>query len=357
MDESLKSGTGYLSFFKRIPIASLFIGGFFVILLVIGYFLGFSVANLLSDSIQRFGMWGLLVLAMVPSIQSGVGPNFALPVGVCGGLLALVITINLSFTAWPLLLISSVLALVIGSVLGFVYGVLMNKVKGSEMAIATYTGFSVTFLFSVIWVLFPVRSEYIGFFLGDGVRHMISLEPFAAQGLLENLWQFSVGGFTISTGTLLVVSAAGVIIWLFFRSKTGISISAAGMNPVFAGAAGLNVNQLRVIGNIISTALGAVGIVIYAQGFGFIQLYDFPLWLGFSAVAAVLVGGASAQRAKVMNVIIGAFLFQALITVGPTVFGRLLEGTGGDISDAVRQVIQNGVILYALMRLKGDGGV
>jgi len=38
-------------------------------------------------------MNGILVLAMVPSIQSGTGPNFALPVGVVCGLFSLVCSI------------------------------------------------------------------------------------------------------------------------------------------------------------------------------------------------------------------------------------------------------------------------
>jgi simple sugar transport system permease protein len=189
-------------------------------------------------------------------------------------------------------------------------------------------------------------------FIGSGLRPLISLVPFEADHLLENLWQFNVFGVVIRTGTLLVVVVASVLMWLFFRSKTGISISAIGMNPVFARATGLNVDRGRVIANMISTSLAAAGLIIYAQGFGFVQLYIFPLMMAFPAVAAILVGGANAHRSKVIHVIIGTFLFQCLITTGPPIFGRILEGE--IISDAVRQVVQNGVILYVLTQLKGD---
>ena len=64
------------------------------------------------------------------------------------------------------------------------------------------------------------------------------------------------------------------LVWLFMRSKTGMAMTAAGANPMFAKAAGINVNKMRLIGTTISTVLAAVGILVYAQGFGFMQLYN-----------------------------------------------------------------------------------
>ena len=353
MSDTERSASGFIAFFRRIPLTTLIIGAFFILVLVGGGLIGLSVTGLISESLQRFGMWGLFVLAMVPSIQSGTGPNFALPVGIVGGLLAIVIAMEVGFTGAALLVAAAAMAIVIGAAFGFIYGILMNAVKGSEMAIATYTGFSLTYLFCLIWLTLPFSHPNIGMFIGSGIRNMIALEPFGAQKLLENLWQFKIFGISISTGTWLVIIAACTLMWLFFRTKTGMSISAVGMNPTFAAAVGLNVNRSRVIANMISTALGAVGVIIYAQGYGFVQLYDFPLWMGFAAVAAILVGGATAQRAKIIHVFIGTFLFQGLITSGPAVFSRLLQGE--DISDAVRMVIQNGIILYALTQKKVDG--
>jgi len=125
------------------------------------------------------------------------------------------------------------------------------------------------------------------------------------------------------------------------------------MNPVFAKATGVNVDMSRVIANMMSTCLGAVGIIVYAQGFGFAQFYDTPLMMAFPAVAAVLVGGASAQRSKVMNVIIGCFLFQGLLTTAPPVIDRLLQNVEADITNPGRLIIQFGVILYALTKMSG----
>ncbi|HOR12348.1 MAG TPA: ABC transporter permease, partial [Clostridia bacterium] len=51
------------------------------------------------------------------------------------------------------------------------------------------------------------------------------------------------------------------------------------------------------------------------------------------------------------NVIIGVFLFQGLLTTSMPVANQLFSGT--DLSEIIRMVIQNGIILYALTQVKG----
>jgi len=346
---------GISDYLKRLPLTTVFIGGLLAVILIVGRVIGFSISSELTYMIQRFTYWSVLVLAMVPSIQSGTGPNFALPVGICAGLLAMVITMELNLMGASFILVAILFALAIACAFGFAYGKLMNAVKGSEMAIATYTGFAVTALFSMIWLIYPITNKSIGFFLGPGLRIIVNLETFAANKILENLWAFNLFGVEIPTGTLLLFALFAFLVYMFFRSKTGVAISAVGMNPVFAKATGINVDRSRIIANMMSTCLGAVGVIVYAQGFGFAQFYDFPMLMAFPAVASVLVGGATAQRSKVLNVIIGCFLFQGLITTAPPVVGRLLQGVDADITNPVRFIIQFGVILYALTKMSGGG--
>ena len=71
-----------------------------------------------------------------------------------------------------------------------------------------------------------------------------------------------------------------------------------------------------------------------------------PVNLILSTIAAVLLGGATLKKASITNVIIGAFLFQGIVTVGPMVTGSAL----GEITEALRLVIQNALVLYALTR-------
>ena len=351
--ELRSDGFNIWGYIKRLPLTTLLIGGMFVAILIIGKIVGFSIATEFTYILQRFSYWSVLVLAMVPSIQSGTGPNFALPVGISAGLLGMVIVMELQLMGAAFIIASILVSIVIACVFGYIYGRLMNAVKGSEMAIATYTGFAITGFFSMVWLIYPITNQSIGFFLGPGLRILVSLETFAANKILENFLAFNLFGTIIPTGTLLLFGVFAALVFLFFRSKTGVAISAVGMNPVFARATGVNVDRSRIIANMMSTCLGAVGIIVYAQGFGFVQFYDAPLMMAFPAVASVLVGGASAQRSKVFNVIIGCFLFQGLLTTAPPVIGRLLTDVDADITNPVRMIVQYGVILYALTKMSG----
>ena len=339
--------------FRKIPFSTAAVGSLYLLLLIIGVATGLSLSTLLTDSLHLFGVWGLLVLSMVPAIQSGTGPNFALPIGVVCGLMAMVVTLSMDFFGYSFVFISALFAIVFGIIAGYLYGRLMNAVKGSEMAIAPYTGFAITFLFSIIWLILPVRHDLMTFFLGSGLRHFMDLNQWNASQLFASFLQFDILGITIRTGEILIIAFSCFCMWLFFRTKTGIGISAVGSNPMFAKATGINVDKSRIIANIISTTVGALGVIIYANGFGFVQLYEFPFMMAFPAVAAILVGGASARRAKVSNVIIGAFLFQGLFAIALPVFGNILPAA--DIVNPVRMGIQNGIILYALTRMSGGG--
>lgn len=336
---------------KKIGLPRLIIGSFFIFILILAIFLEIPMGMLTSDVLRRFGMNGILVLAMVPSIQSGTGPNFALPIGIICGLLGLMFSIEFNFTGLMCIIMAIVIATIIATIVGYFYGKMLNAVKGAEMTIATYTGFSIVALSSLMWILIPFHNPNVGWFLGDGLRETIQMKAFGANQVFDNLLKFNIGDLVVPTGLLMVFAFFCLIIYLFFNTKTGIAISAGGMNPKFALVSGLNINRYRIIGNIISTILGAIGIIVYAQSFGYAQLYSAPLMMAFPAVASVLIGGATAKRASVTHVIIGVLLFQGLLTTALPVANKVLEGT--DLSDIIRMIIQNGIILYALMQVKG----
>jgi simple sugar transport system permease protein len=130
-----------------------------------------------------------------------------------------------------------------------------------------------------------------------------------------------------------------------------MAMVAAGDNPKFSAASGINVNRQRMIGTILSTVLGGIGILVYAQSFGFLQLYQAPLMMPFAATAAILIGGASAKKATIAHVISGAVLFQALLTISLPVINDLVPV--GNVSEVIRIIVSNGVILYALTKVGG----
>jgi simple sugar transport system permease protein len=140
--------------------------------------------------------------------------------------------------------------------------------------------------------------------------------------------------------------------WLFLKTKTGAAMVAAGDNPKFATASGINVDKQRTIGTVLSMVLGAVGILLYSQSYGFFQLYTAPLNMPFLAISAILIGGATIKKANIGNVVSGVIIFQALLAISLPVINGLLPI--GNLSEVIRIIVQNGVILYALTKVGGN---
>ena len=335
---------------------------FFLAIVITAAFNGIDVASYFSSTLKYFGMWGILVLAMIPSIKCGIGPNFGVSLGIVCGLLGALLAIQFNiapavngiipgFGPWASLFFAMIVAGVIAWLVGVAYGKLLNMVKGSEMTVTTYVGYSAIYLMCIVWFRAPFNSGEIIWPLGGvGVRNSVAMES-SFGGLLNNFLGFNLGPVFIPTGIVLAVFIASAFVFLYFRSKTGLAITAAGSNPTFARASGIDVDKMRVKGIALSTVLGAIGIIVYTQGFGYLQAYTAPLAMGFICVASVLIGGATTTKAAISHVLIGTFLYQGLIIFTPPVSNHLLAGT--DISDTMRQIIQNGVILYALAQTKG----
>lgn len=325
---------------------------FLALLIVLAFIQKQDVPGLISDSLVRIGMNGVLVLAMVPSIVSGTGLNFGLSLGIITGLLAGCISIEMNLKGMTAFAWAVVISIPLSAVVGYFYGWLLNKVKGDEMTVGTYLGFSMVSLMSIGWLLIPFKSpEMIWAIGGSGLRTTIALSGRFAK-VLDDFMVIPFFGAKIPTGTLLFLSLCCFLMWLFLRSKTGAALLAAGDNPKFATASGINVNRQRMIGTIISTILGGIGILVYAQSFGFLQLYQAPLMMPFAATAAVLIGGATAKKATIAHVISGTILFQALLTISLPVINILMPV--GNLSEIVRIIVSNGVILYALTKVGGN---
>ena len=336
----------------------------FITLFVVAGIFNMNLPSFFGDVLRRWGMFGILALAMVPSIQSGVGPNFGVTVGIVGGLVGAVLSIEMryagvfDFITNPALfgVSAAVAAVIIGvaisSVMGFFYGMLLNRVKGSEMAISVYVGFSAVALFNILWALIPVRASILILpATGRGLRQMVNLQDDFGDAF-NNLLRFNIGDMTVHTGLLIVFFICCFFMWVFMRSRLGMMMSAAGSNPSYARASGINVDKMRVLGTTISTALGAVGIIIYAQSFGFLQLYNAPLHMGFTIVASVLIGGATVKRASVIHVMIGAFLFNGILVIALPLVNVMIPNAPG-LPEMLRLIITNGIILYALSKAKG----
>lgn len=336
---------------KNIGAARLVIIAFLISLIVAAATMGQSMAVLASDSLVRFGMNLILTLAMVPAVMSGTGMNFGLPVGILCGILGGLVSIELGGAGFGGILLAIAVALPIAAVAGYLYGKLLNVVKGSEMMIGTYVGYSMVSIMCIGWLLMPFQNPSMVWpIAGRGLRNTIALDS-SFGSVLDELWAIKIGDLTIPTGLILFGLLVCLLVYLFTKSKTGIAMAASGDNPRFAEASGISVNRSRIIGTILSTVLAAVGIVVYAQSFGFMQLYQAPLNMAFAPVAAALLGGASTSKIRISHVIVGTLLFQSLLTIALPVANVLLPE--GNLSEVIRLIVSNGIILFALTQAGG----
>ena len=170
---------------------------FFVFLCIAAVALRLNISELISSSLTRMGMWGVLVLAMLPAIVSGTGPNFGVSLGIVCGLLGGLTALELAYrmegvVAFPpgaLFLVAILFSLPFALLVGIGYGWLLNRVKGSEMMIATYVGFSIVSIMKLAWVFLPFKNPEMAWPIGRGVRVQIAL---ANRGLAQILNNFSL---------------------------------------------------------------------------------------------------------------------------------------------------------------------
>lgn len=323
---------------------------FLLLLLVGASMLQMDVPNLLSDSLVRIGMNAVFVLAMLPTIQSGIGLNFGLPIGILFGLLAGLITIELNMVGMAGFMTAVCMGVLMAAIAGCGYGWLLNRMRGSEMMVGNYINFSIVSLMCIGWMILPFRNGKITWVMGSGVRSTITLDQ-NYEKVLDKMWAFDLFGVTIPLGTLLITALLCVLMWLFLHSKTGMMMGASGGNPRFGQTIGIDNDRMRIIGAMLSTVLGAVGILIYAQSFGFYQLYTAPIMMAYPAISAILIGGATTRRASIGNVILGVILYQSILTIALPVANELLADSS--LSEILRTIVSNGIILYALTKLEG----
>lgn len=325
---------------------------FFVCLMLAAQFYKINMSMLVGNILERVSMYGVLVLAMMPGIQCGISLNMGMTIGCVSGLFALVTALNFNINGWAGLIFSIVVGIIVAIPLGWGYAILLNRMKGSEMTISTYVGYSFVSLMCMVWMGIPYHNpRVVNLLIGRGLRVTHSLLGNFAYAL-DEFGSFKIWGITVPTGGILFFLACCGLMWLFSRSKLGIRMSAAGSNPRFAEASGINVDHMRILGTVLSTVLAAVGIVVYSQAFGYAQLYTAPRQLGFIAASAILIGGASVKKAKISHVIIGVILFEGVLSMGQQVANEAVSG--GGLSEVMRIMISNGIILYALTQSGGE---
>ena len=136
---------------------------------------------------------------------------------------------------------------------------------------------------------------------------------------------------------------------MLMKTRIGQKFRAVGQNRTVANASGIDVNKTRIIAIMISTVLAGWGQIIFMQseGIGTFQTYSAHEQVGLYAGAAILVGGASIDRASNSQALIGTFLFHLMFITATGAATRLFGDSA--IGEYFRAFLSYGVIALALV--------
>jgi simple sugar transport system permease protein len=205
------------------------------------------------------------------------------------------------------------------------------------------------FVLYIMGTLIPLRTANIVLSRGYGIRNTLDISGLKQS--LDNILQLKVGSgdfqFTLPIAAYLVLVVLCLFVIWFKKTKLGQDMRAVGNDMVVANAAGIPVDRTRIIAVIISTVLACYGQIIFIQNMGAMATYTMHDSTGFFAIAAILVGGATAKRASISNIFIGVLLLHFLFIVTPRA-GQFITGNAG-LGEYFRQFIGYGVIAFSLV--------
>lgn len=330
----------------RIKPPQIIISAFLILLIGLSYILHMDLFVLMNESMVKLVMNGVLVLSLIPMLNVGAGMNFGLPVGIIGGLVGMCLAVNFRMTGFYGFFMSILFTLMICTLLGWIYGLILNRVKGREEIAGIFIGFSFIPLMNYFWTLAPFQNREMLYPIGgQGLRPKISLENYFNH-ILDNYGLISIGNIEIPVGLIVIFAIICLFLYLYFRTKIGRATIAVGENEAFAKLSGINISQTRLIAIIISTIIAGFGICIYAQSYGFIQLYDEPLSMAFPAVSAILIGGSTGKKTFIFEAILGTYLLQSMYLLSVPIANEILVP---ELTEILRTFITYGIILYALL--------
>ncbi|MBR3020154.1 MAG: ABC transporter permease [Clostridia bacterium] len=311
---------------------------------------GFSVPYLLNEIMSRLGRNSFLILSLLIPIMAGMGLNFGMTLGAMAGEIALIFVSDWQIWGIPGMVLAMILSIPISTALGLFCGKVLNMAKGREMITSYIISFFINGVYQLVVLymmgpIIPISHSSIKLPRGYGIRNTVSLLNMRQS--LDNAVAIRVGGVKIPVITLLIILALCLIIIWFRRTKLGQDMRAVGQDMQVARDAGINVERTRIISIVISTVLAGFGMIIYLQNMGNLSTYSSHSQVGMFCIAALLVGGASVDKASIGNVFLGVILFHTMFIVAPNA-GTKITGDSM-IGEYFRVFVSYGVITVALV--------
>ncbi len=311
---------------------------------------GFSASYLLNEVMTRLGRNAFLILSLLIPIMAGMGLNFGMTLGAMAGEIGLIFVADWQIWGIPGLVLAAIISIPISIGLGVFIGKILNKAKGREMITSYMIAFFMTGIYQLVVLymmgpIIPIKHSSIKLPRGYGIRNTVSLLNMRQS--LDNLIPLKIGGVKIPVLTLILILLACLFIVWFRRTKLGQDMRAVGQDMEVARDAGINVERTRVIAMVMSTVFAGFGMIIYLQNVGNFPTYTAHSQIGMFAIAALLVGGASVDKAGIGNVFLGVILFHTMFIVAPKT-GAAITGDSM-IGEYFRVFVSYAVITVALV--------
>ena len=372
---------------------------------------GLDINYVASQLLLRLNRNAFIVLALIIPIVAGMGINFAITIGAMAAQIGLLLVINWGVTGVPGILLAAAITLPLGSFFGFLIGKLLNKMKGQETIGSLILGYFANGAYQLLFLfifgsIIPLNSNVtivgasgvqntlnltgsVGLYTAiDGIAHVpfllalyISCGVLALASAIQYFRKkitlkrmlVGVGVAAVIAGVFLIPAVAGtvngthgrelklpLVTWILIlglclfnstimRTRLGQKFRAVGQNQTVANASGINVDRTRVIAIMISTVLAGWGQIMFMQseGIGTFQTYAAHEQVGLYAGAAILVGGASIDRATNLQALVGTFLFHSLFITAQSAASAMFGNSA--VGEYFRAFLSYGVIAVALI--------
>ncbi len=311
---------------------------------------GFSPSYLINEIVTRMGRNTFLILCLLIPIIAGMGLNFGMTLGAMAGEIGLILVSDWQIVGIPGMVLAMIISIPISMLLGFVCGKILNMAKGREMVTSYIISYFINGVYQLVVLYFmgpiiPIKHSSLKLPRGYGIRNTVSLLDMRQK--LDDLIPLSIGGVKIPVATFMIIALLCLFIVWFRRTKLGQDMRAVGQDMEVSKDAGIDVERTRIISIIMSTVLAGFGMVIYLQNMGNIATYSSHSQIGMFCIAALLVGGASVDKASIGNVFLGVTLFHLMFIVAPSAGAKI---TGDSmIGEYFRVFVSYAVITVALV--------
>ena len=311
---------------------------------------GLPVSYILNEAMTRLGRNAFLILSLLIPIMAGMGLNFAMTLGAMAGEIALILVADWQIWGIPGLVLAAILSIPLSILLGLMCGNILNRAKGREMVTSYFIAYCMTGVYQLVVLymmgpIIPILHNTLKLPRGFGIRNTVSLLQMRQS--VDNALAIYVGGVKIPVLTLIIIALACLFIVWFRRTKLGQDMRAVGQDMNVARDAGINVDRTRLISIVMSTVFAGFGMIIYLQNVGNFPTYTAHTQIGMFSIAALLVGGASVEKASIKNVFLGVILFHTMFIVAPRT-GTVITGDSM-IGEYFRVFVSYAVITIALV--------